>query len=45
MILNFEGGVVWSSFDHGNLLPCLTWNSEEEIEASNGEYGKYAKNP
>jgi hypothetical protein len=33
MIGNFDGEVVWSIFDQGNLLPGLTWVSEEEIGA------------
>jgi hypothetical protein len=32
-IVNFDAEVVWSSFEHGNLLPGLTGNLEEEIEA------------
>ena len=45
MILYLDGEVVWSSFDQGNLLPGLTGNSEEEIEAFYEKYEKYEKKP
>jgi hypothetical protein len=44
-IVNFEGEVVWSSFEPGNLLPGLTGNSEEEIEAFSEKYEKTKKSP
>jgi hypothetical protein len=44
-IVNFDGEVVWSSFEHGNLLPGLTGNLEEEIEAFSKKYEKTKKSP
>ena len=45
MIVNFDAEVVWANFGRGNLLPGLTGNSEEEIEAFYEKYEKYEKRP
>jgi hypothetical protein len=45
MIFYLDGEIAWSSFDRGNLFPCFTGNSEEEIGAFYEKYEKYKKAP